>query len=178
MKKITPGILFFLLLLCSCNQINNNTNAENKTDARAPGEMHYAPAHTNIGAAGNQTVPDFNVAPKFINKYVQAIAGPNGGPSSWVEHSSLLTENFKHHYRKFSKSGESLDIDPILDANFFPGNGFTILKADTIDGYVTLAGKGKWKDYQLVLKLAQQENNWLVDGAGAINIPEEKRAKR
>ncbi|MDH7462429.1 hypothetical protein QEG73_14110 [Chitinophagaceae bacterium 26-R-25] len=171
MKKITPGILFFLLLMCSCNQRNANPNTPNKMDSLAHAEMLDT-------VAGRQIVPDFKVAPKFINKYVQAIAGPNGGPASWVQHSSLLTENFKHHYRKFSKSDESLGTDPILDANFFPENGFTILNADTVNGYVTLAGKGKWRDYQLVLKLAQQENDWLVDGAGAINIPEEKRARR
>lgn len=148
-------------------------------DSITHAEMLDAVAKANCkDATQKQIVPDFNVAPVFINKYVQAIAGPHGGPAAWVQHSSLLTENFKNQYRKFSKSEESLDADPILDANFFPANGFTILKADTVDGYVTLAGKGKWKDYQLVLKLAQQENNWLVDGAGAINIPEEKRARR
>jgi hypothetical protein len=179
MKKISRCLLFFLLILCACSQRNNSTNTVNKVDSNARIEVSEAVAKADSKKSNQkQAVPDFNVAPKFINKYVQAIGGPNGGPAHWVEHSPLLTENFKNQYRKISKSDDSLDSDPILDANFLPGNRFTILKADSIDGYVTLACDGQWKDYQLVLKLAHEEDNWLVDGSGVVNIPEGKRAKR
>jgi hypothetical protein len=39
--------------------------------------------------------------------------------------------------------------------------------------------RGKdWKEFILVLKVVSQNDKWLVDGAGIINIPTDKRAER
>ena len=55
--------------------------------------------------------------------------------------------------------------------------GFSLLKADTSSGYVTVQGID-WKKFELVLRLVRVDAKWLVDGAGIINIPIEKRARR
>ena len=70
-----------------------------------------------------------------------------------------------------------LGSDPIFDDQDFPEKGFSIVKVDTPSAYVTVAGND-WKDFELVLKVEQENNKWLVDGAGVINIPDDKRAKR
>lgn len=69
-----------------------------------------------------------------------------------------------------------LDFDPIFDAQDFPDEGFIILSHDS-SGYVTLQGKD-WPEFTVVAKVAWENNTWLVDGTGVINIPEEKRTKR
>jgi len=129
--------------------------------------------------------PDFNVALGFINDYTN-FCTKSGHPSKtgeWIGNNSMLTASFKNKYKKLLDSVQrknpelGLDFDPIFDAQDFPEKGFSILKADTLSGYVTVVGND-WKEFQLVLKLGQEDAKWLVDGAGAINIPEDKRAKR
>jgi len=43
--------------------------------------------------------------------------------------------------------------------------------------YVTVRGVD-WPEFLLVLKLANHENKWQVDGSGVINMPENRRADR
>lgn len=70
-----------------------------------------------------------------------------------------------------------LDSDPILDAQDFPDKGFELVNCDSTAGFVTIRGK-EWKDFILTVKVVDQNNKWLVDGAGVINIPVTKRARR
>ncbi|HEV8504587.1 MAG TPA: hypothetical protein VGQ53_04275, partial [Chitinophagaceae bacterium] len=103
--------------------------------------------------------------------------------AEWIKQNSLLTDNFKNRYKTLSDSAQKKDpelglgSDPIFDAQDFPEKGFSLLKIDTLKRYVTVAGND-WKEFELVLKVAQENNKWLVDGAGVINIPGDKRAKR
>ena len=131
-------------------------------------------------------VPDFNVALKFINDYIiylEAAYKKHASPDEddWVAKSQVLTKSFKDTYKKLitdalKKYPElGLDSDPILDAQDYPEKGCSILKKDINTGYVTLIGNN-WKNYTLVLKVVYQNNKWLVDGAGIINIPKSKRA--
>lgn len=125
------------------------------------------------------------MALKFINDYASYCAAENAKRDDvkWIEGDSLLTTNFKQLYRNMVDSARKkdpelgLDSDPIFDAQDFPQKGFTILTADTAAGYVTMNGID-WKDFQLVLKLKRENDKWLVDGAGVINVPPDKRAKR
>jgi hypothetical protein len=134
-----------------------------------------------------KTIPDFNVALKFINDYISfCIAIFNKYTSlredDWVANNQLVTNSFKINYKKLitdalKKDPElGLDFDPILNAQDYPEKGCSILKKDVNTGYVTVIGND-WKNYTLVLKVVYQNNKWLVDGAGIINIPENKRAK-
>jgi len=160
-------VTLFLTGLFSCNSGNK---AEPGTSASAPEK---------------QAIPDFNVALNFINDYTKFCtnAGQRPTEAEWIKQNSWLTDNFKDRYRDLLDSAQKKDpelglgSDPIFDAQDFPEKGFSILKADTLSGYVTVAGND-WKDFELVLKVEQENNKWLVDGAGVINIPDNKRAKR
>lgn len=68
-----------------------------------------------------------------------------------------------------------LGFDPIFDAQDYPDKGFKIDKQDST--YVIVKGIN-WPDFRLSLRLTFEDRQWLVDGAGVINIPTNKRAKR
>ena len=152
-------------LLC-CNSENNTT-----PQTSAPSE--------------EQATPDFNVALTFINNYTIFCTKRDRQrtDTEWIKQNPLLTDSFKNRYKSLLDSAQKkdpelgLDSDPIFDAQDFPEKGFSILKIDTLARYVTVAGND-WKEFELVLKVDQQNDKWLVDGAGLINIPENKRAKR
>ena len=132
-----------------------------------------------------KVTPDFSVALNFINDYTK-FSMPKAQASidtNWIDRNELLTDHFKTAYRALLDSARKEDpelglgFDPIFDAQDFPDKGFSIFKADTLGGYVTVVGND-WKEFELVLKVVQNDKKWLVDGAGVINIPGEKRAKR
>jgi hypothetical protein len=129
--------------------------------------------------------PDFSVALNFINDYTKFCTKTDqrSNTEEWIKQDSLLTDNFKNRFKTLLDSAKKkdpelgLDSDPIFDAQDFPDKGFSILKIDTLNRYVTVVGND-WKEFELVLKVEQENNRWLVDGAGVINIPGDKRAKR
>jgi hypothetical protein len=157
----------FCLGLFSCN-------SETKTNPEVSAESVEKPI-----------IPDFNVALTFINDYTNFCtkADRRTTDTEWIKQNPLLTDNFKNRYRSLLDSAQKkdpelgLDSDPIFDAQDFPEKGFTILRIDTLNRYVTVAGND-WKEFELVLKLDRQNDKWLVDGAGVINVPADKRAKR
>ena len=160
-------VTLFSVGLLSCN-------SENK-----------AKPETSTDVSEKQVTPDFNVALNFINDYTKFCTKTDqrSTEAEWIKQNSLLTDNFKNRYRDLMDSAQKKDpelglgSDPIFDAQDFPEKGFSVVKIDTLSGYVTVAGND-WKDFELVLKVVQEQNKWLVDGAGVINIPDDKRAKR
>lgn len=165
MKRTLLLLPALLLLACS-------TPAEKTNDSIVP--------KTN-GPVAAAPVPDFNVALQFINAYTEYCA--TSADANWITKQPLLTDNFKAAHKKLIEDAQKADpemglgFDPIFDAQDYPDKGFTISATDTANGYVTVTGIN-WPDFQVVLKVVQQNNQWLVDGAGVINIPQEKRAKR
>jgi len=165
MRSFIIGL--FTIGLFSCN-------SENKTKHE-----------TETSPSRQQEIPDFNVALSFINDYTKFCAKPGqlSKTGDWIRNNLLLTDNFKNRYKNLLDSAQKKDpelglgFDPIFDAQDFPEKGFSILKADTLSGYVTVVGND-WKEFELVLKLGQENDKWLVDGAGVINIADAKRAKR
>ncbi len=144
-----------------------------------------AKPETSTDVSEKQVTPDFNVALNFINDYTKFCTKTDQRTTEaeWIKQNSLLTDNFKIRYRDLLDSAQKkdpeigLDFEPIFDAQDFPEKGFSIIKIDTLSGFVTVAGND-WKDFELVLKVEQEHNKWLVEGAGVINIPDDKRAKR
>ncbi len=128
---------------------------------------------------------DCYVALKFINDYVlHCLPGAERmSDSAWVATNELATAGFKAAYKKLYDDAFKADpemgmgADPIFDAQDFPDKGFNLVSCDADSGYVVVTGKN-WKDFNVVLRVVQQDNKWLVDGAGVINIPYEKMAKR
>ncbi len=137
-------------------------------------------ATANSGIVKEAGAPE--VALKFMNDYVELCTTRNPNEKDWVKQNKLLTDSFKASYKKLISDAEKKDpeyglgFDPIFDTQDFP-TGFEFSNYEKGTGYVTVKGKD-WADFILVLKVVRQHNEWLVDGAGVINIPKEKRAKR
>ena len=70
-----------------------------------------------------------------------------------------------------------LDFDPIVDGQDFPDKGFKIKSIDKATGLVTLQGID-WQDFEVVLKVVNENDKSLVNGSGIINIPMNKQPKR
>ena len=159
-------LLIFILLGASCGlQTNSKT------------EVHTESNNSNL-------TPDASVALNFMNDYAEYCT-PKSPPSSdttWIERNQLLTNNFKNRYSNLLDSASKadpeigLDFDPIFDAQDYPDEGFIISSQDS-SGFVTLKGKD-WPEFTVVVKVVLENNKPLVDGAGIINIPVDKRAKR
>lgn len=164
MRSVIKTLLLAGLLSC---------NSETKTKTEIP------------AASETKVIPDFNVALNFINDYTQFCMKTDKRSSTeeWIKQDSLLTDNFKSQFQHLLDSAKKKDpelglgSDPIFDAQDFPEKGFSISRIDTLNRYVTVVGNN-WKEFELVLKLGQEDDKWLVDGAGVINIPIDKRAKR
>ena len=168
-KSLLVTICFLIVGYVSIGQTNNSIKV-------TPAIKESKPA------------PDFNVALKFINDYISFCVAEDNKQTSlseddWVAKSQLVTKNFKNTYKKLTTdalkkdSVLGLDFDPILDAQDYPEKGCSILKQDLNTGYVTMVGNG-WKDFTVTLRIVYQNNKWLVDGAGIINIPASKWRKR
>ncbi len=160
-------IFLFVILTCSCSA--RDEKKENSVDVEKIETI----------------TPDFNVALKFINDYAEycgKLMNKETVDSNWVYNNKLLTESFKKRHKFIIDSAYiadpemGLESDPIFDAQDYPDNGFEIMKTENNE-FVTVRGKD-WKEFILVVKVVSQNDTWLVDGAGIINIPTDKRAKR
>ena len=165
MRSLITGLCVVAMLSC------NSKSATKPETAASPSK--------------EQANPDFDVALKFINDYTSFCTKGDQRvtDSEWIKQNPLLITNFKTRYEYLLDSAKKkdpelgLDSDPVFDAQDFPEKGFSILNIDTLNRYVTVSGND-WKEFELVLKLEQENDKWLVDGAGIINIPADKRAKR
>ena len=167
MKMNRLHIFLFIVLTCSCS--TKNEKKETIVEVQKI----------------ETTTLDYNVALKFINDYADycdKLMNKEIVDSNWVYNNNLLTESFKKRHKFIIDSAYiadpeiGLDADPIFDAQDYPDNGFEIMATDK-NGFVTVRGKD-WKEFILVLKVVSQNDKWLVDGAGIINIPTDKRAER
>ena len=122
-----------------------------------------------------ESTPDYEVAVKFINDYVDYILNENQtvGPDEWVKGRNDVTESFKKEYAHIVEEGlkndpeMGLGFDPILDAQDLP-EAFEI---DLKDGAYLVVQGVNWPDFKLNIKLVAEKGKWLVDGSGVINIP-------
>jgi hypothetical protein len=130
-------------------------------------------------------VADFNVATTFINDYVRFLSKYSKDEAdttqlNWIMQHSLLTDRFKSTYKNLLDPAKKadpelgLDFDPILDAQDFPESGYEIKKRDTLNNYVIITAR-EYGTFHLAMKLVKENNKWLIDGSGVINIPLDKR---
>ena len=70
-----------------------------------------------------------------------------------------------------------LGADPIFDAQDYPDQGFELDSFDSETNFIVVKGKNM-SDFKLTIKMVNENENWLVDGCGMINIPNDKRLKR
>jgi len=128
-------------------------------------------------------LPDPDIALQFINSYTELSLYRPDSIEAWILNNPLVTEHFKITYKNLMDSALQVDpeiglgFDPILDAQDYPDKGFEIVPHDSTNEFVTVRGID-WPEFLLVLKLANHENKWQVDGSGVINMPENRRADR
>ena len=160
-------LILIVVLGISCN---NQSNKKKESTAKT---------------STKEATPDFKVAIKFINEYVD-ICNPKDKVIDeliWIERNPLLTKKFKSTFKNLIEAAYKdepevgLDFDPIFDGNDFPEKGFEILEKNDQTGYIKLRGINQ-PEYTLTMKIVKLNNVWLVDGSGIINIPKDKQAKR
>ncbi|MDM1548763.1 hypothetical protein HX096_12960 [Empedobacter falsenii] len=168
MKKFILPVLL-LSFVASCNSNNSSSSSkENKVkDSVKESDVNY------------------NVALDFMNNYVDYIIDTIGkiNQDEYIKQNELLTQSFKDRYKFVQDSAfkvepeVGLDFDPIVDGQDFPDKGFKIKSIDKATGLVTLQGID-WQDFEVVLKVVNENNKSLINGSGIINIPMNKQAKR
>lgn len=126
-----------------------------------------------------------NIALKFINSYIDFCNNKNESNNTieWINSNQLTTKQFKETHQStinaaFVDDPElGLGFDPILDAQDYPEKGFEIDTYDNKSNIAILKGI-QWIDFKLTIKLVFENHQWLVDGCGIINLPEDKRSLR
>ena len=175
MKKL---MFLFLMSICiiSCNQGSGNKSNETE-DQSIEGQ-------NTEEATDLLTVSQTDLALNFINEYVHFLNNydENISLSYWVNSSKLVTEDFKKELTKMIDEANEEDpewglgFDPILDAQDNP-DGFELLSFDPTTNLIELKGK-EWEDFEVTVKTKFVNGEWLVDGCGAVNVPEEDRSER
>lgn len=156
-------ITAILLLLC-CGQ-DSNSKKDNK--------QIFA---DNIEQ--NKIIPE-EIALKFVNSYVDNCNKMKGavGILEWVESNKMVTKSFKDELKRmideaYNKDSEiGLDHDPIFNAQDYPEKGFEIESFDRENNCLILRGID-WPKFKLLIKISRENNTWLIDGCGSININE------
>ena len=125
---------------------------------------------------------DYKVAVDFINDYNKEFLKPNSNISEWLSKNKSVTINLINKHMQILDSARitdpelGLDFDPILNAQDSDENGFEIKKIDSLLGLVTVRGKSI-PNFEITLKVIEQNGTTLVDGAGIINIPKSRLHK-
>ncbi len=172
MKKIILPVLL-LSFVASCNSNNSSSSSKgNKVESEVKDSV-------------KESDVNYNVALDFMNNYVDYIIDTIGkiNQDEYIKQNELLTQSFKDRYKFVQDSAYKvepevgLDFDPIVDGQDFPDKGFKIKSIDKATGLVTLQGID-WQDFEVVLKVVNENNKSLVNGSGIINIPTNKQAKR
>ncbi|MBZ9788467.1 hypothetical protein LB456_13455 [Psychroflexus sp. CAK57W] len=126
--------------------------------------------------------PNYKVAIQFINDYIDFSNDRQSevGLIEWINQRHDVTVDFKNELNRILEQAEKNDpelglgFDPILDAQNNP-NRFELEKTES--EYLIVKGEN-WPEFRLTLKMKLVDSKWLVDGAGIINVPENKRIKR
>lgn len=121
----------------------------------------------------------------FINSYVDNCNKMKDaiGVVEWANSNELATNHFKTEIEKIITEANSVDpemglgADPLFDAQDYPDKGFELDSFDEKTNFIVVKGKDM-PDFKLTIKMVKEDKNWLVDGCGMINIPNDKRSKR
>lgn len=160
LKYFLPILLLFLF---ACNFTQHNADYAEK-----------AKQHNAKVVASEMMI---STALSFINDYVkncnkmkEAVAAVD-----WVNKSDKVTQEFKTALKKLmddayvNDSESGLDADPIFNAQDYPDKGFDLEKIDYSAKMVHLKGI-EWPDFKLKIRMTKQNNKWLVDGCGMVNL--------
>ena len=126
-----------------------------------------------------------NSALRFINDYVDNCnkMKESIGVVEWTNSSQWASDHFKTELKKIIAEANAKDpemglgFDPIFDAQDYPDEGFELDSFDDKTNYIIVRGKNM-PDFKLTIKMVNENESWLVEGCGIINIPNDKRSKR
>lgn len=167
-KQCIGLLVVSLILSCNVNTESKETLINNSKESTKKNDNEAA-----------------DVALKFINAYTDNCnkMKESLGIIEWVEASQLTTTNFRTDLKALISQANGydatsgLEADPIFDAQDYPEKGFELDSFDHETNLAVLKGKD-WADFKLKIKLVFENEKWLVDGCGSINIPKEKRIVR
>ena len=153
----------------SCGQ---SSNAGTTKTAISTTSNAVSPTETQMDK--NNTLVE--VALTFINSYVDHCNDMNDstGVIEWVYSNDLTTNSFKNEVKRlveeaFREDPETgLGLDPIFAAQDYPHDGFEFDSLENTTNLIVVKGK-EWPDFKLVIKMALENNKWLVDGCGIVN---------
>jgi hypothetical protein len=168
MKQII--FILTIILLVACGQ-----NSDNETKEKV----------SAIASNNSQDNMPVDIAIQFINAYVDNCnkMKESIGVVEWVNSTQFTTNRFNAELKKMMDEANQLDpemgldADPIVDAQDYPESGFELESFDDQTNYIVVKGKDM-ADFKLTMKMTQENNKWLVDGCGSINIPTDKRIAR
>lgn len=117
------------------------------------------------------------IAIDFINNYVENCNKIKDAltVTDWVRTNKQVTKRFREYLVKIVDEANQLDpemgldADPIFDAQDYPDEGFELESLDNKENIVHLKGKNM-PDFKLKVRIVQENNEWLVDGCGMINM--------
>ncbi|MDL2314916.1 hypothetical protein LJC16_01515 [Bacteroidales bacterium OttesenSCG-928-C19] len=173
-----------LFLFVSCGQgFDTKTTNIDKNSCEQTDINDQSISAIEIKIAENNILVE--IALTFINSYVDNCNKMKGAIDiiEWVDSNNLTTNFFKNEVRTIIEKANQEDpelglgFDPILDAQDFPDEGFEFAAFDDKINFIVVKGK-KWEDFKLTIKMILEDNKWLVDGCGIVNIPDNKRSKR
>lgn len=121
----------------------------------------------------------------FLNSYVDNCnkMKESIGVIEWVDSNKLTTNRFKKELKRIMEDAYKiepeigLDADPIFDAQDYPDKGFELVSFDSTTNILLVKGKN-WPEFKLTIRMVNENANWLVDGCGMVNIPNDKRVAR
>lgn len=148
--------ILLLILITSCKE-SNSTNEK----------------------SGSTSKIDYNIALEFINEYNKEFFNPTSTSIDWLSKNKYASQNLIKSYKQLQDEAEAadpelgLDFDPILSGQDSDEEGFEIKKIDSINNYVTVRGKSL-PDFEITIKLIENDGKTLVDGSGVLNIPKSK----
>lgn len=137
----------------------------------------YEPLHSEASSEDE----NYQAALDFINAYVESI--DQREIIEFVRNSSLATDNLKIELEKMiilaweENPKIGLLADPLFDAQDYPSDGFELDTFNPETGYVMVKGID-WEDFKVAMRVVNENGHILVDGCGAVNMPEDKRATR
>lgn len=125
--------------------------------------------------------PNHLVALQFINDYVTFCEDIHSETTvvEWVNNRQDVSQSFKTELARIMDDAEiedpeyGLGFDPILNAQDHVGK-FEIHKVES--EYLVVQGADR-TNTELTLKISRGNDRWLVEGAGIVNIPENRRPK-
>lgn len=170
-------ILIFSVSLVTCQSGSKKPSEVEVSDFDLPNTDLYEPLESEASSEDE----NYQVALDFINSYVESINHLE--IIEFMRDSPLATDKLKTELENSvilaweANPKIGLLADPLFDAQDYPSEGFELDKFDPKTGYVMVKGIN-WEDFKVAMRVVNENGHLLVDGCGAVNMPEDKRAER